>query len=258
MCSAFFCLWNATSLSDGFSAPVLVNRFLWNFSPVLAFLLLAALSAYAFFWHGERWKEFQNAAYGLLVLAPFILLMLSRHSTARDYPESSGISISGYVPQIACLTLPLSALLCWLATRFVPRDFSEFREASLPKDVGRCAKCQIVNSTASTKCRECGAVLPWAEPKPKAKTAKTSSLPAAPRVSLPTVDGSSFKTAFSNGLTFLFCLSAPILGYFLWKYLDKEDSPYASSAIIGSIAGILFYVGRFAWRFIQAGASISS
>ena len=43
-------------------------------------------------------------------------------------------------------------------------------------DFGPCAECGEKNSTAATKCRACGATLPWVKP-PKVKSAPQSLIP---------------------------------------------------------------------------------
>ena len=128
--------------------------------------------------------------------------------------------------------------------------------ATLPKDVGLCSKCEQRNSKSATKCHACGMVLPWVKvPKTKADAVSVPKV----KVAAPKIDvGDTLRIIVANSLTFLFCAAAPVLGYFLWKYMDKDGSEYAPIAQIGWILGIVFHIGRFAWKFLLIGASVAN
>jgi hypothetical protein len=54
------------------------------------------------------------------------------------------------------------------------------------------------------------------------------------------------------------CVSAPLLGYFGWKYLDNEDSPHAGAAFYGWILGTASTLLFILMRFLAVGARVGA
>jgi hypothetical protein len=83
------------------------------------------------------------------------------------------------------------------------------------------------------------------------KTARRTAGRVAPDLSvLGDTTGEILQRLASRGLVFLFCFCVPPLGFFLWKYLDNEDSPHAGTACIGWISGAVIIVGGGLLRFL--------
>jgi len=124
------------------------------------------------------------------------------------------------------------------------------------KDSGKCAQCGQLNSTMASRCHSCYATLPWVKPA-KVEVAKAPKAAAVKQATSSVDFGGWFQAAGGSTLTFLFCAAAPMLGFFLWKYMDKEGSAYTGPALIGWVLGIVFHVGRFGWKAVQVGSSLN-
>ena len=117
------------------------------------------------------------------------------------------------------------------------------------KDSGKCAQCGQLNSTMATRCHSCYATLPWVKPA-KPQTVKAPKAVAVKNVASSVDFGGWFQATGGMTLTFLFCAAAPMLGFFLWRYMDNEGSPYSGAAQVGWIMGIVLHIGRFALRAV--------
>jgi hypothetical protein len=239
---------------------------LFSYMPVLALCLLGASVAFIWFWQQNEQEKIKFSTWGLCGTSSLILLygLYSIVNSRRSY-SSSSFSITeysergdGFSIDIGWIALALCTVCCFVASRMESpaSETTMIRPTTYVKgkDTGQCLQCGQPNSIAATICHTCRATLPWAMRNQSTRVQQ----PKASEISFNNPDILQWmQTAGGNLLTSLFCLTIPILGFFLWKYMEKEDSPYTTAACIGWIMGIIYYGGRIAWRFIQIGSSLN-
>jgi hypothetical protein len=243
----------------GFSGSI-VSQPLLSYSPFLAFLVAGAALAFAMLLHRDDKEKLQIATWVLGSVAALTLLY-----SFRDILMQDGIIWRAGFPMyyghpainIGWLTLAICTICCYIASREDETDVAK-RTArttndSKHKDSGKCLQCGQLNSIQSTRCHSCYATLPWAKPTHSPSIQKRGTgINSIAKLNI----GEWVQTAVPNFLTFAFCFLAPLLGYFLWRYMEKEDSPYTGTALIGWIIGIVFSIIILAGRFVQIGQSV--
>ena len=109
-------------------------------------------------------------------------------------------------------------------------------------EFGKCAKCNDNNSKAAKQCRSCGATLPWVEKSAPAKRRTPAHSPGPSYWSR--IDWNAFGIA---AISFF----VPPIGYLLCRsYSRNGDDGKAGVALVATVLGILFHVGRYALRFV--------
>lgn len=204
-------------------------------------------------------------AWRLAAVSPLVAVALAGYqvlySTRTDIlPPFSWLSSARIIPSWGWVPLAAAQLLLvWLAlgarnqeadsqtasaaTGPVPLQRKESEVVTTGRgatDTGRCTSCQTLNSRHASRCHACGAMLPWMEVVPPKPTRVKG-----PNQQLPKLDGEFGEKALvacGHLLTFWFCTSAPLLGYFLWRYMSNEESRYAPTALWGWILGVILTV----------------
>jgi ribosomal protein L40E len=253
----------------------------------LAILLLLVAGATVFLLLSLRFERLY-----LIAGAASVLILLLLVQTAYDVVAREDLSWNSVLPRYyghnggpivvwGWLPLLLAPVGLWLAVRWSELPSEDERQNLLartpqpkktppastqqapvqtPSDVGLCAQCNAKNSLRATRCHACGATLPWETARLEKARGKASS--AARRQSQAVARGQDFspllKTGLANLLTFVLCFCAPFIGYFIWRYLDNEDSPYSGAAFFGWVIGAVLAVGGILVRIIATMARVGS
>lgn len=252
-----------------------------------AVLLLALAGATIFLLLQLRFEKLKWAAGAVSILILLLLVQTSYDVVAREHvswygalPRYNQLN-GGLVFLWGWLPLLLAPVGLWLAVRWsefpsenerqrllarepqpkkAPPASTQRAPAPTPSDVGLCAQCNAKNSLRATRCHACGATLPWETARLEKARGKASS--AARRQSQAVARGQDFsalvKTGLANLLAFVLCFCAPFIGYFIWRYLDNEDSPYTGAAFFGWVIGAVFIVGGVLVRIVATMARVGS
>jgi ribosomal protein L40E len=188
------------------------------------------------------------------------------------YQYQDGQSSAHLIIRWAAFSLAIAPALLWLAACWESTPFAVSRQLSRgqskiasaqPADVGACSACGAKNSTRATKCHACGATLPWEavrlEQAKRAAQALAASKAQAAKVAIAQGQdlGDMLYAGLTNFAVFWVC-APPVLGYFLWRYLDSQDSKYSGAAFCGWIFGAVLIGGGFLLRLLLAMSSVGA
>lgn len=133
-------------------------------------------------------------------------------------------------------------------------------DPKLPADVGLCAKCQKRNSLRVKRCHACGEILPWEAERLQEEAQRARSNTAMKKQAAKT-GGAAGEMAMTGLLYFLImvlCFVFPYVGFFIWKYIDAQESKYAGAAFTGWVASIVIIVGLFLLSLLASMAKVGS
>ena len=85
-------------------------------------------------------------------------------------------------------------------------------------------------------CRHCGKPLPWA------KVPKTAAPQATKAVARDSTVARDYLVLWAIGIVvFLFAFSAPMIGYFMTRFLNNTESEFAGFATAGMYLGVIVW-----------------
>jgi hypothetical protein len=183
-----------------------------------------------------------------------------RRNAALPVPSAPAFQNLPAVPDVPMQASPQPSFLT-AALSASPPMAPATPPVSLPADVGICAACGSRNSMRATRCHACGATLPWESEKleKQAAAAQVAAARKAEAAQMGRAAGDAGMTSLLYFLVIVLCFSvSPLVGFFIWKWLDSQESKYAGAAFTGWILGAAVLGIAFLARFLLIMSAVGS